>query len=221
MHAVAGRTPESRFDVASATPSASFGPCGPLPQASWRIARNAGEQCSLRIMSRRAVSLSTPISRKKSVMRADVFRALSIVASISAIIASMRAIRASSSVTWGTSKYMQDAENARDSSFRYAPQAPAARTTRAARPDGARSRFAEELSRDVGVLKRTECELLDKLSVNFMNSAGWRRSEASVTGTAARRQGDTGGRGSVPTLVSVRAGAVPGERCRREPPPGR
>ena len=34
LHAVASRTPSSRFDVVSATPSASFGPCGPLPQAS-------------------------------------------------------------------------------------------------------------------------------------------------------------------------------------------
>ena len=52
-------------------------------------------------MSRRAVSLSTPISRKKSVMRSDVFRASSIVDSISAIIASICAMRVSSSVTSG------------------------------------------------------------------------------------------------------------------------
>ena len=43
--AAAGRTPASRFDVVSATPSASFGPCDPPPRRLGALATKAGETC--------------------------------------------------------------------------------------------------------------------------------------------------------------------------------
>ena len=41
--AVAARTPSSRFDVVSTTPSATFGPCGPLLRHLGALATNIGE----------------------------------------------------------------------------------------------------------------------------------------------------------------------------------
>ena len=59
-------------------------------------------------------------------MRSDVFRASPIVASISAIIASMWAMRASSSVTSGSSKDTDDGRDVKVLIVKYAPGAAAA-----------------------------------------------------------------------------------------------
>ena len=45
--AVAGRTPSSRFDIVSAMPSASFGPCAPPPRRLDALATNVGGICGI------------------------------------------------------------------------------------------------------------------------------------------------------------------------------
>ena len=45
--AVPGRTPSRHFDVVTATPTASFGPCAPAPRRLDALATNAGEKCGL------------------------------------------------------------------------------------------------------------------------------------------------------------------------------
>ena len=46
--AVTGRTPSSRFDVVSTTPSASLGPCGPLPRHLGALAKKVGDLFGLK-----------------------------------------------------------------------------------------------------------------------------------------------------------------------------
>ena len=46
--AVAGRAPARRFDVVTATPAPSLGPCDPLQRRLEALTTNAGEKCGLR-----------------------------------------------------------------------------------------------------------------------------------------------------------------------------